>query len=439
MLQLHLRGRLRDAQRLERVGRRLRPAGVDVAVAAGPRARVAEDLEGRGAAAPALGDVRAARLLADRVQREPVDELLHVEVAAVLRRAPAPSSTRGGAGARRRGARSPLASSLVPLLVCAAPAAAATVSGLTSPLTAAGRAMRHTTNPWVILVLICFAQFMVVLDATVVNVALPSIQNDLGLSEANLQWIVNAYTLVFGGFLLLGGRAGDLLGRKRLFLGGLVVFTLASLLDGLAVSSGMLIGVARAPGARRRVHLAGRARDHLDHLQGRRRPREGARRLGRDRDRRQRRRTRARRRAHADAVLAVDLLHQRSRRRGRVPVLAAPRAGVEGRGGAPQLRRRRRGERDGRSDGARLRDRAGAARRLGLGADDRDVRASRRRCSSASSSSSCARRRRSSASRSSASARSRPRTSSCSSSRPDCSRCSSSTRSTSSACSASGR
>ena len=102
--------------------------------------------------------------------------------------------------------------------------------------------MRHSTNPWVILVLICFAQFMVVLDATVVNVALPSIQNDLGLSEANLQWIVNAYTLVFGGFLLLGGRAGDLLGRKRLFLGGLVVFTLASLLDGLAVSSGMLIG-----------------------------------------------------------------------------------------------------------------------------------------------------------------------------------------------------
>ena len=101
------------------------------------------------------------------------------------------------------------------------------------------------TNPWLILVLVCFAQFMVVLDATVVNVALPSIQNDLGLSEANLQWIVNAYTLVFGGFLLLGGRAGDLLGRKRLFLIGLVVYTAGSLLDGLASSSGMLIG-ARA-------------------------------------------------------------------------------------------------------------------------------------------------------------------------------------------------
>jgi EmrB/QacA subfamily drug resistance transporter len=101
---------------------------------------------------------------------------------------------------------------------------------------------RHATNPWVILVLVCFAQFMVVLDATVVNVALPSIQKDLSLSEANLQWIVNAYTLVFGGFLLLGGRAGDLLGRKRLFLFGLVVFTTASLLDGLSTSSGMLIG-----------------------------------------------------------------------------------------------------------------------------------------------------------------------------------------------------
>jgi EmrB/QacA subfamily drug resistance transporter len=98
------------------------------------------------------------------------------------------------------------------------------------------------TNPWLVLVLICSAQFMVILDATIVNVALPSIQKDIGLSEANLQWIVNAYTLVFGGFLLLGGRAGDLLGRKRLFLVGLVIFTAASLLNGLAANSGMLIG-----------------------------------------------------------------------------------------------------------------------------------------------------------------------------------------------------
>ena len=101
---------------------------------------------------------------------------------------------------------------------------------------------RHSTNPWLVLVLICIAQFMVILDATIVNVALPSIQKDLDLSVANLQWIINAYTLLFGGFLLLGGRAGDLLGRKRLFLIGLVIFTVASLLNGLSTSSGMLIG-----------------------------------------------------------------------------------------------------------------------------------------------------------------------------------------------------
>jgi EmrB/QacA subfamily drug resistance transporter len=100
----------------------------------------------------------------------------------------------------------------------------------------------NATNKWVVLVLICLAQFMVILDATIVNVAIPSIQKDLHLSEANLQWVINGYTLVFGGFLLLGGRLGDLLGRKRLFLIGLVIFTVASLLDGLAVNEGMLIG-----------------------------------------------------------------------------------------------------------------------------------------------------------------------------------------------------
>jgi EmrB/QacA subfamily drug resistance transporter len=85
------------------------------------------------------------------------------------------------------------------------------------------------------------AQFMVILDATIVNVALPSIQADLDMSESDLQWIVNAYALVFGGFLLLGGRAGDLVGRKRIFLVGVVIFTVASLLNGLSTSSEMLI------------------------------------------------------------------------------------------------------------------------------------------------------------------------------------------------------
>src|SRR5215831_16748896 len=101
------------------------------------------------------------------------------------------------------------------------------------------------SNPWIVLVLVCLAQFMVVLDATITNVALPSIKVDLGMSDSDLQWIVNAYTLMFGGFLLLGGRAGDLVGRKKVFLIGLVIFTTASLLDGLASSEAMLIG-ARA-------------------------------------------------------------------------------------------------------------------------------------------------------------------------------------------------
>src|SRR5271154_3059224 len=103
-------------------------------------------------------------------------------------------------------------------------------------------AEKAQVNRWFVLVLVCVAQFMVVLDATIVNVALPSIQHGLHFSSSSLQWIVNAYTLVFGGFLLLGGRASDLFGRQRLFMLGLAVFTGASLLNGLATSSNMLIG-----------------------------------------------------------------------------------------------------------------------------------------------------------------------------------------------------
>jgi EmrB/QacA subfamily drug resistance transporter len=99
----------------------------------------------------------------------------------------------------------------------------------------------HAVNKWLVLVVVCFAQFMVVLDATIVNVALPSIQTDLDLSAQNLQWIVNAYTLVFGGFLLLGGRAADLLGRKKLFVAGTIIFSTASLVNALASSGEMLI------------------------------------------------------------------------------------------------------------------------------------------------------------------------------------------------------
>ena len=98
---------------------------------------------------------------------------------------------------------------------------------------------------WLALALLCAVQFMVVLDIAIVNVALPSIQVDLGFSQENLQWVISAYALLFGGFLLLGGRAADLLGRRRLFIIGTIVFTVASLLAGFAWSEGALIG-ARA-------------------------------------------------------------------------------------------------------------------------------------------------------------------------------------------------
>jgi len=98
---------------------------------------------------------------------------------------------------------------------------------------------------WLALALLSAVQFMVVLDIAIVNVALPSIQVDLGFSQENLQWVISAYALVFGGFLLLGGRAADLLGRRKVFLGGLIVFTLASLFAGLAWSEASLIS-ARA-------------------------------------------------------------------------------------------------------------------------------------------------------------------------------------------------
>jgi EmrB/QacA subfamily drug resistance transporter len=101
--------------------------------------------------------------------------------------------------------------------------------------------MVATRTKWLALALLCVVQFMVVLDIAIVNVALPSIQTDLGFSDADLQWVISAYALVFGGFLLLGGRAADMVGRKRMFIGGLVVFSLASLLAGLAWSEGSLI------------------------------------------------------------------------------------------------------------------------------------------------------------------------------------------------------
>ena len=94
---------------------------------------------------------------------------------------------------------------------------------------------------WSALALIVTAQFMVILDVAIVNVALPSIKTDLGFSQASLQWVISAYAIFFGGALLLGGRLGDLLGRRRLFVAGLAVFAASSLLCGLAWSEASLI------------------------------------------------------------------------------------------------------------------------------------------------------------------------------------------------------
>src|SRR6476620_11172177 len=95
---------------------------------------------------------------------------------------------------------------------------------------------------WIALIVLCVGFLMIILDATIVNVALPSIQSDLGFSQSSLAWLVNAYLIAFGGLLLLAGRLGDLIGQRRVFLVGLAVFTAASLLCATAQSQGLLIG-----------------------------------------------------------------------------------------------------------------------------------------------------------------------------------------------------
>jgi len=113
-------------------------------------------------------------------------------------------------------------------------------------LPANGRVSR--LNPNAVLAVVAIAQFMVILDTTVVNVALPTIRIDLGFSEQNLSWILNAYTLMFGGFLLLAGRAADRLGRRRLFVAGIALFSGASLICGLSQSEAMLLIARGAQG-----------------------------------------------------------------------------------------------------------------------------------------------------------------------------------------------
>src|SRR3954447_13249770 len=110
------------------------------------------------------------------------------------------------------------------------------------------QSMNDSRSRWLALAVLALAQFMVVLDVTIVNVALPAIQADLGFSAEGLQWVVNGYTLTFGGLLLLGGRMSDILGRRRVFLVGLGVFAAASLAGGFATSGAILVAVRAIQG-----------------------------------------------------------------------------------------------------------------------------------------------------------------------------------------------
>jgi EmrB/QacA subfamily drug resistance transporter len=119
----------------------------------------------------------------------------------------------------------------------------------TVPMNEVGQETRTERDRWIALVVLCVGMLMIILDQTIVNVALPSIQDDLEFSQSNLAWVVNAYLIAFGGLLLLAGRLGDLIGRKRIFMIGLGVFTVASLLCGAAQSQEMLIAARFVQGA----------------------------------------------------------------------------------------------------------------------------------------------------------------------------------------------
>ena len=178
-------------------------------------------------------------------------------------------------------------------------------------------AARRTADLAPLVLVVCLAQFMVILDVSIVNVALPSIRSGLHFSPTGLQWVVNAYTITFAGFLLLGGRAADLLGRRRVFLVGTAAFAICSLACALADSRGAADRRARAPGPRRRGALAGDAGDH-HHLSPRARERNaGARARGPPSVASARRRARCSADCSPRLFVAGDLRHQRPDRSAR--------------------------------------------------------------------------------------------------------------------------
>ena len=230
---------------------------------------------------------------------------------------------------------------------------------------------------WKALTVVCAAFFMTILDVSIVNVALPSIGESLHFTRENLQWVITAYAITYGGFLLLAGRLADLYGRRRVFMIGVVIFTLASLFCGLAWSEGVLIASRAVQGIGRRGDHAVRALDRDDHVRGGRRAQQGARHLGSaGRRRRRGRRPRGR---HPDDLprLGVDLLHQRPGRRAGPPPHAALRAREPSRG-AEVAGHRGCGHRHRRARAARVRGVEGARPRLELRLDAEPPRRRRR-------------------------------------------------------------
>ena len=163
------------------------------------------------------------------------------------------------------------------------------------------RLFTDDNRKWWTLVAVSFGLFMIMLDNTVVNVALPSIRADLGISISELEWVVNAYALTFGVLLLSGGKLADLLGRRRIFIAGLVIFTAASLWCGLAGSAGSLIAARSVQGVGAALHESGDAVDHHRDLPAA---------TARDRDRHLGGRLRALARDRADGRRDPDRAHR---------------------------------------------------------------------------------------------------------------------------------
>ena len=226
-----------------------------------------------------------------------------------------------------------------------------------------GRATRRQPRRGLVLGIILAVQLMVVLDATIVNIALPDIAGALHFSPANLSWVITAYTLAFGGFLLLGARAGDLLGRRRVFIAGIALFTAASFLGGIAPWSGWLLAARALQGIGGALAAPSALALPDDHVPGRTgaRPRD---RLVHGRvHRRRRHRPHPRRPAHPVGVLALGALRQRADR----PRRHRARPPAAHRDAQPQrsLRRARCADIDDRRHLAGVRVRA--RRNLGMG------------------------------------------------------------------------